>query len=172
MPDTAVRNQPVRVLMVCLGNICRSPSAQGVLQKLIDDKGLAAHIEVDSAGTGDWHIGKNPDPRSIEAAASRGYDIAALIARQVAQEDFGRFHYLLCMDRNNLNTLREQCPASQRSKLRLLMDFARTSDHDTVPDPYYSGQQGFELVLDLLEDACDSFLSHLQDEHELTPASS
>jgi protein-tyrosine phosphatase len=164
MPQDASTARQVRVLMVCLGNICRSPSAQGVLEKLIENQGLQHLVEVDSAGTGDWHLGEAPDSRSISAAAARGYEIDHLRARQVERHDFTRFDYILCMDRSNLNTVRELCPRAHRSKLQLLMDYGESS-HDTVPDPYYSGAQGFELVLDLLEDACDRFLAHLRDEH-------
>jgi len=160
----------VRVLMVCLGNICRSPTAHGVLEKIIQNEGLSSHIEVDSAGTGDWHIGSPPDQRSIAAAAQRGYDLSALRARQVAATDFDRFHFVLAMDRTNLNDLRKQCPQAHRSKLRLLLEFADTS-HEAVPDPYYSGDDGFELVLDLVEEACHGFLAHLRQQYTFAAGS-
>lgn len=165
MSCSATQASPVRVLMVCLGNICRSPSAQGVLEKIIENKGLQKLVHVDSAGTGDWHIGEAPDPRAVSAAASRGYIIHQLSARQVERRDFEYFDYILCMDRSNLTTLRELCPPGRRSKLQLLMEYGESSSHDTVPDPYYSGEQGFELVLDLLEDACNNFVGHLRKEH-------
>lgn len=158
-------SQPkVRVLLVCLGNICRSPSAHGVLEKYIKDKGLEEQIEVDSAGTGDWHIGKPPDPRSITAARKRGYDLSQLVARQVRARDFQDFDYILAMDRSNLRALQELSPPSHRARLRLFLDYG-SSAHDTVPDPYYSGEQGFELVLDLIEDACERLLTEIATEH-------
>lgn len=161
---SAVTPRKLRILMVCLGNICRSPTAHGVLQKYIADRGLEALIEVDSAGTGDWHIGENPDSRAVAAARQRGYDISHLLARQVAVQDYDGFDYILAMDRNNLAQLRAGCPSAHRRKLQLLLAYGSLS-HDTVPDPYYSGDQGFELVLDLLEDACESFLAQLCSEH-------
>lgn len=158
----AVHSRPeIRILMVCLGNICRSPTAQGVLEKLIKNEGLETHIEVDSAGTGDYHIGAPPDRRSLEVAARRGYDLTAQRARQVRPLDFDTFHYILAMDRANLKELRAICPPANRAKLHLLLEFADTS-HEAVPDPYYSGQDGFELVLDLVEQACTGLILHLR----------
>lgn len=151
----------IRILMVCLGNICRSPTAQGVLEKLIENEGLAKAIEVDSAGTGDYHIGAPPDSRSLAAAARRGYDLSPQRARQVCPRDFDTFHYILAMDRTNLKELRALCPPAHRTKLHLLLEFADTS-HEAVPDPYYSGQDGFELVLDLVEQACTGLIQHLR----------
>lgn len=159
----------IRVLMVCLGNICRSPTAHGVMEKLIQDNGLEAHITVDSAGTGNWHIGERPDGRATQAAARRGYDLSGQLARQVDDSDFARFHYILAMDRQNLKDLRARCPANHQSRLRLLLDYG-DSEHDVVPDPYYSGAQGFELVLDLVEEACVGLLHAIQREHFPTGA--
>lgn len=156
----------IRVLMVCLGNICRSPTAHGVLEKLIKDKALSHVISVDSAGTGAWHVGESPDHRASAAANNRGYDLSALRARQVTSEDFVRFHYILAMDRQNLKDLRASCPTNYQAKLQLLLDFS-DSDHDVVPDPYYSGEQGFELVLDLVEAACSSLLADIQQQFSL-----
>ena len=155
----------VGLLMVCLGNICRSPTAHGVMLDQIEKQGLGEKILVDSCGTGDWHIGEHPDPRAVAAARTRGYAIDELVARQVESSDFQRFDYILCMDRNNLRALRDLCPSGQQSKLHLLLDFADNSSHETVPDPYYSGAHGFELVLDLVEDACAGLLRHVQNEH-------
>jgi len=162
--STAGAAESVKVLMVCLGNICRSPTAHGVMLSKIEEAGLEDRIVVDSAGTGDWHIGAHPDPRATAAAQIRGYEIAELIARQVALDDFQTFDYILCMDRNNLKALRDICPGHLKSRLRLFLDFA-DSGHETVPDPYYSGAQGFELVLDLVEDACTGLLNHIRREH-------
>ena len=152
--------------MVCLGNICRSPTAHGVMHKYIYDKGLHKYIEVDSAGTGGWHLGENPDRRAVVAAAARGYDIGGLTARQVQDEDFSDFDYILAMDRNNLKELRARCPRAHLPKLRLLLEYGN-SDHDAVPDPYYSGTDGFQLVLDLVEEACAALLDSLLREHEI-----
>ena len=154
----------LRLLMVCLGNICRSPTAHGVLQKMIDDKGLQGHIEVDSAGTGGYHAGEPPDPRTISAAAGRGYDLSPLRARQVTAADFGDFDYVIAMDKQNLQELQRHCPSEQQHKLSLLLDYmdgegdSRHKSYDEVPDPYYGGAEGFELVLDLVESACRGLL--------------
>ncbi len=151
----------IRVLMVCLGNICRSPTAHAVIEKLIHDKGLSHLISVDSAGTGSWHIGEAPDARASEAAGRRGYDLSQLRARQVADEDFQQFDYILAMDKQNLRDLRSRCPESLQSRLSLMLDYG-DADLQEVPDPYYSGPQGFELVLDLVEAACSDLLQEIQ----------
>ena len=150
--------------MVCLGNICRSPSAHGVLESLVAQAGLGEAIAVDSAGTGNYHIGEAPDTRSMAAAARRGYDLSSQRARQVQDADFQTYDYILAMDRTNLKELRARCPKAHLTKLHLLLDYAETS-HEAVPDPYYSGAEGFELVLDLVEEACRGLLDHLQAEH-------
>ena len=148
----------VRLLMVCLGNICRSPTAHGVMEKLITYRGLQELIEVDSAGTGSYHIGESPDPRAAAAAQNRGYDLSAQRARQVNEKDFIAFDHIIAMDNSNLTSLRGGCPAEHQQKLKLLLEFSNTG-HDEVPDPYWSGQDGFELVLDLVEDACGALLN-------------
>ncbi len=153
--------------MVCLGNICRSPTAHGVLEKLIQNKGLYKNIEVDSAGTSHYHIGQPPDPRSIAAAELRGYQLHTQIARQLRQSDFQDFDYILAMDRSNLKELQQASPQGCRASIQLLLDYSPDSQ-DSVPDPYYSGEHGFELVLDLVEAACLKFLAHL--EHRLQAA--
>ena len=152
--------------MVCLGNICRSPTAHGVLEKSISVSGLSHLIEVDSAGTGDWHIGENPDARATTAAATRGYDISQQTARQVAAEDFERYHYILAMDRTNLKDLKARCPRAMLPKLQLLLAYGN-STHESVPDPYYSGEEGFELVLDLVEESCSNLLQKIIEDHDL-----
>lgn len=152
--------------MVCLGNICRSPTAEAVLRAQANLRGLGALVEVDSAGTSDWHTGESPDARSIQAAAVRGYELAALKGRQVAHEDFLRFDYILAMDKSNLSSLRGLCPQEYQGKLLLLLSHG-SGEHQEVPDPYYSGADGFELVLDLIEESCQSFLDLLQDRHRL-----
>lgn len=158
----------IRVLMVCLGNICRSPTAEAVLRARIESGGLAQYMEVDSAGTSDWHRGSGPDARSIHAAAARRYDLSALRARQVQPEDFDDFDYILAMDRQNLRDLQAQCPAHAQHKLGLLLHHGNTG-HDEVPDPYGLGKDRFDLVLDLVEDACTGLLGHIVDTHRLQP---
>lgn len=149
------------ILFVCMGNICRSPSAEGVMRKLVDEAGMQHLIEVDSAGTHDYHVGAPPDTRSQAAAKRRGYDLAGLRARQVAAEDFAKFDLLLAMDRDNMAALQRRCPAHLHGKLQLMMQFADHSPSIEVPDPYCEGAEGFEIVLDYLEDACNGLLRQL-----------
>jgi protein-tyrosine phosphatase len=152
---------PVRVLMVCLGNICRSPTAHIVFARRVAEAGLQDQVLVDSAGTGDWHIGHPPDARSCAAAAARGYDMSALRARQVQARDFHEFDLVLAMDENNLRDLQRLAPPQHRHKLRLFMDFA-DMDERSVPDPYYGEAEDFQRVLDLVETAADALLRHLR----------
>ena len=141
-----------RILFVCLGNICRSPTAEGVMRRLVADRGLEGQVEVDSAGTGGWHVGAAPDPRSTEAARRRGIVLAGA-ARQVTAADFDRFDLLVAMDRSNLADLLALAPDdAARARVRLLLDEA------DVPDPYYGGERGFDDVLDLVEDGCAALL--------------
>ncbi len=154
----------VSVLMVCLGNICRSPSAHGVLQKAVENNSLADKIAVDSAGTSHYHIGQSPDPRSIQAAARRGYALHELRARQLRDADYQQFDYILAMDAANLQEIRSRAPINCAAHLGLLLDFS-DSEQDSVPDPYYSGAEGFELVLDLIEGACDGLLDAIRARH-------
>lgn len=150
-----------RVLFVCMGNICRSPTAEGVFKHLVAKNGLAADIESDSAGTHDYHIGDPPDARSQAAAGRRGYDLTALRARQVAPDDFAAFDYVLAMDETNLTALRRLCPAQHRERVKLFLEFAPEAGRRDVPDPYYGGAQGFEEVLDLVEQAAQGLLDHI-----------
>ncbi|MCR4466551.1 low molecular weight protein-tyrosine-phosphatase [Burkholderia sp. SCN-KJ] len=152
----------VAICFVCLGNICRSPTAEGVMRHQVDAAGLADRIEVDSAGTGDWHVGEPPDTRAQAAARTRGYDLSALRARQVSAADFERFDLLLAMDEANLAELRRRCPPGQRDKVRLLMEFAPGAAETEVADPYFGGAQGFEQVLDQVERACAGLLDTLR----------
>lgn len=156
-------SKPTRILFVCLGNICRSPTAHGVFEHLLSREGGSEWISVDSAGTGDWHVGKAPDPRTRAAAARRGYSLDHLRARTVDDEDFRRFDYILAMDAANLRELRKRCPVDFRGHLGLFLEFAANSRVREVPDPYYtSGEQGFDEVLDLVEAASEGLLRHLR----------
>jgi protein-tyrosine phosphatase len=149
------------VLFVCLGNICRSPTAEAVFRERAARAGLDKYIHVDSAGTGNWHVGHPPDRRAIAHAARRGYDLAPLRARQVSREDFRRFGWILAMDESNLRDLQGLQPAEFGGHLGLMLDFAPTLGLRDVPDPYYGGVDGFERVLDLLEEASEGLLAQV-----------
>lgn len=150
-----------RILFVCMGNICRSPTAEGVARELAKRRGLQDFFEFDSAGTHGYHVGNPPDRRAQEAAKRRGYDLSALRARQVNEFDFVRFDRILAMDRDNLALLRQACPEEHHGKLGLFLEFAPQRGIDEVPDPYYGGPEGFEIVLDLVEEAIEGLLSRL-----------
>lgn len=151
----------VRVLFVCMGNICRSPLAEGVFKRRVAEAGLSRQIASDSAGTHGYHVGEAPDARAQRAAQRRGYDISGLRARQVTHRDFGEFDYVLAMDETNRRLLARLCPEGQTHKLKLFMQFHAHAVTREVPDPYYGGEQGFERVLDLVEEAAQGLLSHL-----------
>src|SRR5690606_4863251 len=153
----------IRVLFVCLGNICRSPTAHGVLQQKITQRGWQYQVEVDSAGTAAWHTGKAPDSRSTAAAARRGYDLSSLCARQVTAADLDYFDYVLAMDDSNLLNLQQIGNPENRTQPQLfLQQFGQRFTVREVPDPYYGGDAGFEQVLDLIEDACDGLLAAIE----------
>ena len=151
----------MKVLFVCLGNICRSPTAEGVFRHKVREAGLEDRIEIDSAGTGDWHVGKAPDARTRAAALRRGYDLSSLRARQVSAADFSRYDLILAMDHANLRDLKRLRAGTGTAELDL---FLRHFDLeiDEVPDPYYGGDDGFEQVLDLVEQACDGLLMEVK----------
>lgn len=151
----------MRILFVCLGNICRSPTAEGVLRQRVRAAGLEERIRIDSAGTGDWHVGKAPDARTCRVARRRGYDLDALRARQVCREDFSRFDLILAMDRSNLRDLQVLRPQGAVAELDLYLR-RYALEEDEVPDPYYGGEEGFERVLDLLERAGDELLAEIR----------
>jgi protein-tyrosine phosphatase len=163
----------MRVLFVCLGNICRSPTAEGVMRALVRDAGLEGQIELDSAGTGAWHVGDSPDPRATAAARRRGIVLEGA-ARQVRSEDFAEFDLILAMDQTNLRDLRRLTPdPSAQTKVRLLREWGRagsqSSDGDLdVPDPYYGGPDGFDRVLDLVHASCESLLTQLREQTSTT----
>ena len=150
-----------RILFVCLGNICRSPTAEAVLRDLLAREAPDLEVEIDSAGIGSWHIGEPPDDRAVTAARRRGLDMSRLRARQIASEDFARFDFILAMDRANLADLRRRAPVQYRERVRLFLEFAPDLGVEDVPDPYYGGEAGFEEVLDLAEQAARGLLSHL-----------
>ena len=158
-----VNNPETSVLFVCLGNICRSPTAEEVFRAAAIRQGLGPRIHVDSAGTGDWHVGSPPDRRAIQAARRRGYDLTALRARQVAGEDFERFGWIVAMDRANLRALEALRPDGFGGHLGLFLDFAPGADLDEVPDPYYGGLEGFDRVLDLVEIASAGLLERVRE---------
>jgi len=149
------------VLFVCLGNICRSPTAHGVFQSLVQQHGMQDQVMVDSAGTGAWHAGESPDSRATQAASQRGYDLSKLVARQVVAADFERFDYILAMDDANLSHLEQMKPQGYQGHLGLFLGFADCSETE-VPDPYYGGARGFEHVLDLVESASEGLLNDIR----------
>jgi protein-tyrosine phosphatase len=149
-------------LFVCLGNICRSPTAEGVLRRIAAAEAPDLALEVDSAGTGDYHIGEPPDRRSIEAAAARGFDLGALRARQATRDDFARFDLILAMDRQNLRALERLRPARARARTALFLEYAGLGADLEVPDPYMGGPQDFERVLDLATQASRALIAKIR----------
>ena len=153
---------PFRVLFVCMGNICRSPTAHGVFESMVAEAGLSERIEVDSAGTHSYHVGAPPDARSQVHALKRGYDLSGQSARQLTALDFEQFDLVLTMDWDNLALAQERCPPEHQRKLRRLAEFFQQHSSPVVPDPYQGGSNGFEEVLDLVEDGCAVLLRHVQ----------
>jgi protein-tyrosine phosphatase len=154
--------QKTSVLFVCMGNICRSPTAQGVFARLVEDSQLGHLIHIDSAGTHAYHVGNPPDQRATEAAARRGIDLTPQRARRVVVDDFERFDYVLAMDRSNREDLLAICPKPHLAKIRLFLEFTQPPSQADVPDPYYGGAQGFERVLDLVEEAARGLLEDIR----------
>ena len=150
------------VLFVCMGNICRSPTAHGVFKRKLMDAGLAHLVKVDSAGTHNYHPGSPPDERSQVHALKRGYDLSDLRARQITEGDYAHYDLILVMDWDNLALVQEECPPAHLGKIRRLTEFCSTHDAPVVPDPYQGGAIGFDQVLDLVEDACDGLLRHVK----------
>lgn len=158
----ADKHPPIRVLFCCMGNICRSPTAEGVFRHMVHAAGLGDRIEIASAGTHDYHIGRPPDRRAQAAAAARGYDLSHQRARQVSPQDFLDYDYILAMDADNLARLRGVAPGAQRDKARLFLDYSETRSGEEVPDPYYGGEDGFMLVLDMVEDGAAGLLADIK----------
>jgi protein-tyrosine phosphatase len=156
-----LNRRKIKVLFVCMGNICRSPTAEGVFRHQVSVAGQADKIIVDSAGTHAYHIGSSPDRRAQQAALQRGYDLGSLRGRQVGAGDFNEFDYILAMDKENLANLRQICPLQEQHKLKLFMEFSRGFSQREIPDPYYGGNQGFENVLSLVEDAASGLLEEI-----------
>lgn len=162
------QNNKVKVLFVCMGNICRSPTADAVFRHQVRSAGLENQIQVDSAGTHAYHIDEPPDRRAQKAALRRGYAMQELRARAVELNDFEVFHYILAMDKSNLAILRDRCPQTYSHKLDLLMRYSNRWDScQEIVDPYYGGSHGFELVLDLVEDANHGLLKHILSKEQL-----
>ncbi len=157
----------IKVLFVCMGNICRSPTAQGVFRAMVAEEGLSDRILTDSAGTIDYHIGGLPDRRARETALKRGVDLSDLRARLVKVEDFEAFDYIVAMDRSNYQDLSALCPQGLEARLHMFLDFAPDQPVREVPDPYYGGTAGFERVFDLVEEASRGLLNRIRSEHTL-----
>jgi protein-tyrosine phosphatase len=155
----------VKILFVCMGNICRSPTAEAVFRARVDEAKLSHLIHIDSAGTHDYHIGAPPDLRTQQVAKRRGYDMSQLRGRQVSVDDFSDFDYVLAMDNANLSILNKLRPHDAQSHLGLFLEFAIRHVEREVPDPYYGGAAGFEHVLDMVEDASEGLLQHILQQH-------
>lgn len=148
-----------KILFVCLGNICRSPAAEGIMRHIVEEKGLSGDIEIDSAAIGPWHVGDLPDPRMRQCGARHGYAFNSR-ARQLTSADFGRFDLIIGMDHDNIRAIRAKARnAEDEQKIRLMADYlSHHPNYSAIPDPYYGGERGFELVIELLEDACEGLL--------------
>ena len=155
----------VKVLFVCLGNICRSPTAEGVFREVVRQQGLDEVVQIDSAGTHAYHIGDPPDPRAQAAALRRGVDLSTLRGRQATSRDIETFDYILAMDRQNLANLLAISPSGQDHKIRLFLEFAESRPEREVPDPYFGGSSGFDRVLDMIEEASAGLLEHIRREN-------
>jgi len=156
-----MESKRITVLVVCTGNICRSPTGEGVLRALVERRGLAERIEVRSAGTHDYHLGEGPDTRSVRHAKRRGYDLTALRASQVGREDFFTSDYILAMDRGHLRILRNMAPPDATARVGLFLEASGKWKGEDVPDPYYGGPEGFEQVLDMVEEAAERWLDRI-----------
>ena len=160
-----INKAKVNVLFVCMGNICRSPTAEGVFRHLVHQHNLQDRIITDSAGTHAYHVGEAPDRRALATAQQRGIDLSDLRARRVIAKDFQKFEYVLAMDRDNYANLDALCPADMKERLFMFLDFAPAANEREVPDPYYGGPKGFEVVFDLVEQASLGLLQDIKDKH-------
>ncbi|HSG06936.1 MAG TPA: low molecular weight protein-tyrosine-phosphatase [Longimicrobiales bacterium] len=162
MPSTPQGPRPTTVLFVCLGNICRSPLAEGIFLDLVEREGLQEHFVVDSAGTGAWHVGERPDRRSVQVAEAHGVSLPGR-ARQVTREDLARFDRVVAMDRDNIEALRHLAPSGEGgARIHLLREYDPSGDGDEVPDPYYGGNDGFEVVYQMIRRSCQRLLDELR----------
>jgi protein-tyrosine phosphatase len=152
----------VKILFVCMGNICRSPTAEGVFRHKVAEAGLEHQIHIDSAGTHAYHVGQPPDQRAQNTARNRGFDLSEQRARRVTADDFEHFDYVIAMDSDNESDLLNVCPPGYEQRIRRFLTFAPSSTATDVPDPYYGGSNGFEIVLDMVENAADGLLDHLR----------
>lgn len=159
----ATNEKTMKLLFVCTANICRSPTAEGVFRKLAASSALVGDLEIDSAGTHDFHVGATPDPRAIEHALARGYDLDHLRARQISPGDFDHFDFILAMDNDNIRQMKAMCPTRLSQKIELLLDYGSRDDEHEVPDPYNGTSRDFEEALNLIEDACKGLLAYLLD---------
>ena len=153
----------VRILFVCLGNICRSPAGEGVMRHIVEKAGLSSKFQIDSAGTGAWHVGEYPDSRMSQAARQRGIDLKSL-GRQVTREDFHKFDFVIAMDDDNYRTCQARRPSDAKSHLYPMKEFVHSKTINGIPDPYYGGPGGFENVLDLVQEGCENLLRHIVEE--------
>ncbi|MGZ5101153.1 MAG: low molecular weight protein-tyrosine-phosphatase [Usitatibacter sp.] len=156
--------EKVSVLIVCTGNICRSPTGEGVLRRLAEKRGMADRVQVRSAGTHDYHVGEGPDPRTVKHASKRGYDLSAQRAQQVMDEHFHEYDYILAMDRGHLRILKSLAPAGAKARLGMFLEASARWKGEDVPDPYYGGVEEFERVLDMVEEAAEHWLDLIQAE--------
>jgi protein-tyrosine phosphatase len=159
--------QPIRVLFVCMGNICRSPTAEGVFRKLVEEQALDTMIGVDSAGTHAYHVGEMPDKRAQTAATNRDVNLSKLRGRKFNAADFHEFDFIMAMDRDNYSNIKAKDPGNGKAEVALFLDYATNYTETEVPDPYYGGNNGFEFVLDLVEDASAGLLQHIREQHKL-----
>ncbi len=157
----------IHIVFVCLGNICRSPSAQGILEKLVRDANLDGQITVDSCGTAAFNVGKSPDPRAIAACEKKGYDIASQIARQITPEDYDKADYVITMDNINMMNVKAWAPDDYAGELSLFMRYGGASTHAQVPDPYYDDADKFDSTVKVLERAAQGLLQHIKEKHQL-----
>lgn len=157
----------VNVIFVCLGNICRSPAAQGILESMVQDAGLSDKITVDSCGTAPFNVGKSPDPRSIEASSRAGYDISQQIARQIDDSDYEKNDYVIAMDRINLTNVETWAPANFQGEINLLMHYYQRGGSSQIPDPYYDDAGKFDKVIEVIEKATAKLLAYIREKHQL-----
>jgi protein-tyrosine phosphatase len=164
-----MKEKKIGVLFVCLGNICRSPSSQGIFQHFVDEAGFTKYFDIDSCGTAPFNVGKSPDPRTLEATKKFGYDISQQIARQVQDDDFTRFDYILIMDRKNEMTISGWTPENYTGVIKLLMEYhPNHSGNKQIPDPYNEGIEAFYPIIETIEKACKGLLEHIKVEHQLS----